>query len=84
MSGFETVEMKELLILLLGVVPWHISRTPMRRRGRIQGMRWRIAALFWQLTVERPTRGKVRWRFTMPAIQRLYSIIWAALEALIR
>lgn len=81
-----TLETLTLILLVAGLIPWHISRRPIGRRPNL-AMRWEVYALFWRLTIERPARRSRRraaWRLTIPLIQRLSDAIWAALRRLVK
>jgi hypothetical protein len=80
-----TLETLTLILLVAGLIPWHISRRTVGRRPNL-AIRWQVYALFWRLTVERPQRRShqhATWRLTIPMIQRLSDAIWAALRRLV-
>jgi hypothetical protein len=80
-----TLETLTLILLIAGLIPWHISRRTVGRRPNL-ATRWQVYALFWRLTVERSqrrSRRRVSWRLTVPLIQRLSDAIWAALRRLV-
>lgn len=81
-----TLETLTLILLVLGLTPHCISRSILRSRrpGRRYLVRYQVHALFWQLTIDRPRRGRSAWRFTVPAIQRLSASIWEALRKLVQ
>lgn len=80
-----TLETLPFLLLVLGLAPHRLSRSIVRSRqpGRRYLVRYQVHALFWQLTIDRPRRGRSAWRFTVPAIQRLSGAVWAALRKLV-
>jgi hypothetical protein len=63
-----TLETLTLILLVAGLIPWHISRRTVGRRPNL-ATRWQVYALFWRLTI--------------PLIQRLSDAIWAALRRLV-
>jgi hypothetical protein len=70
-----------------GCLPWWISRRVVtvrvgRRRRHL--LRLEVRAIFWQLTVERPPRGRVAWRLRVPLIERVQQAVWAAVQGLLR
>jgi hypothetical protein len=77
-----TIEQLTIILLILGLIPLQISRRIVR--GKSYQIEWQILATFWRLTVNRPSKGRVTWRFTMPVIERLASAIWAALSDLVK
>lgn len=81
-----TLETLTLILLVAGLIPWHISRRTVGRRPNL-ATRWQVYALFWRLTVERPqgrSRRTVAWRLTIPLLPRLSDAIWAALRQLVQ
>lgn len=79
------LETLTLILLVAGLIPWHISRRTVGRRPNL-ATRWQVYALFWRLTVERPQRRSRRpltWRLTIPLIPRLSDAIWDALRRLV-
>lgn len=79
-----TLETLTLILLVAGLIPWHISRRTVGRGPRLR-THWQVYALFWRLTVDRPRRrGRqpTTWRLTVPLIRRLSDAVWAALHRL--
>ncbi len=80
-----TLETLTLILLITGLIPWHISRRTVGRRPHLR-TRWQVYAIFWRLIVERPQgRGRQRanWRLTVPLIQCLADAVWTALRKLV-
>jgi hypothetical protein len=77
-----TIETLTLILLVAGLVPYHVSRT-VERYGANRRVYWQVRAVFWLLTIARPTRGRSSWCFTMPLIQKLATAIWKALRHLV-
>jgi hypothetical protein len=80
-----TLETLTLILLVAGLIPWHISRRIVGRRPNL-ATRWQAYALFGRLTVECPqrrSRRSIAWRLTIPLLPRLSDAIWAALRRLV-
>lgn len=80
-----TPETMTLILLIAGLIPWHISRRTTGRRPN-QRTRWQVYAIFWRLTLERPqrrNRGRTTWRLTIPLIRRLADAVWTAVRQLV-
>lgn len=75
------------ILVGVGFLPFWINRRVVtvrvgRRRRRL--LRLEVRAIFWRLTVERPSRGRVAWRLRVPLIERVQQAVWAAVQGLLR
>lgn len=76
-----SVEHWIVILLVLGLLPWKISRqTWSSAKRRPCQTLLEIRAIFWCLSIESPFLGTPSWRLTLPVIHRLESHLWKVVD----
>ncbi len=77
-----SLEYLPLFLLILGLLPFHISRRVVG--GESPQIRWRVHATFWRLSVNCLSTGHKTWSFNALLVQQLISAIWAAMNEMVK